>query len=539
MKTRRFCSIGLMVASLTLSCGCLVGPDYDAPAVSVDDSFGDATRGPEAGSIAATAPAASTTTTNSTAPATVLSSAAMGSAAWWKTLRDPLLDELITRSAAANLDVKIAASRVRQARAQLAYASGGSYPRANVGAGYSHNRLSKTAAPYNAFDLPGFPWEYNQYQAGFDAAWELDIFGGARRGAEAAGADLGASDADQQGILLSVMAEVARNYVQLRGDQQRDAIAQRNLRSQVQTLELTRDRRRQGVVTELDVARAASQVSKTEAELPLLRRRQAESIHRIAVLLGQPPEALRQMLSRPAPVPVPPPEIAIGVPAELLRRRPDIRRAERQLAGATARIGQAAADLYPRFSLTGNFATISAATNELFDWRSQSYGIGPTVTWPIFDAGRLRRVVEIRTAQQEQALDAYERTVLGALEEVHNAIVTFVTEQERHRALSAAVQSDQTAADVAQAQYRQGVIDFLDVLDAQRSLYVSEDELADSDRAVTTALVALYKSLAGGWEPTEAAHAATEPTPAPASAATVAAPAAGTHPDVQAKRSTN
>jgi NodT family efflux transporter outer membrane factor (OMF) lipoprotein len=309
------------------------------------------------------------------------------------------------------------------------------------------------------------------------------------------------------------MAEVARNYVDLRGYQRRYEIAQKNLAAQRETLEVTQDRLKKGVGTDLDVAQAEAQVAKTEARLPVLFRQESEAIHRIATLVAQQPEALTEELSKAAPAPVPPPEIAIGVPAELLRRRPDIRRAERQLAAATARIGQATADLYPKFSLTGNFMMISAETNQLFDWRSRSFGVGPTVSWPIFDAGRIRRVIDIRTAQQEEALASYERTVLGALEEVHNAIVAFATEQERHASLARAVAADRTAADVARAQYRQGVVDFLNVLDAQRSLFESEDELADSDRAVTTALVALYKALAGGWEPVTPPTQQTRPQP--------------------------
>jgi len=475
-------SLSIKLALALLLCACTVGPDYRAPKVAVEESFGPATQ------PAATQPVAITAGT-------------MAAAQWWRNLGDPLLDKLMDRAVNSNLDVKIAAARVRQARAQLAYASGGQYPQINGDAGYSYNKLSKTASPYSAFNVPHFPWQYNQYQLGFDASWEMDFFGGVQRGVEAAQADLAASAADEQNVLLSVMAEVARNYVDLRGLQRRYAIDQESLASQKETLELTQDRRKRGVVTELDVAQATSQVAKTEAQLPLLRRGQSEAIHRIATLLGQQPEALTEELIRPQPIPVPPAEIAIGVPAELLRRRPDIRRAERQLAAATARIGQAKADLYPKFSLTGNFAMLSADTQRLFDWRSGTYGVGPTVTWPIFDADRLHRLMDIRSAEQEQALAIYSRTVLMALEEVHDAIVVLATEQQRHLALADAVAADQVAADVSQAQYRQGVVDFLNVLEAQRSLYESQDQLADSDRAVTTSLVALYKALAGGWEP--------------------------------------
>jgi multidrug efflux system outer membrane protein len=464
-----------------LLCGCTVGPNYHAPQSSIEGDFGRRSR--------STASLPSVVTMS---PMTV--------ARWWQTLHDPLLDKLIERTVASNLDVKIAQARVRQARAELAYAAGGQYPDVNADAGYSHNRLSKTAAPFNAFNVPGFPWESNQHQVGFDASWELDVFGGVRRGVEAAGADLAAISADQQNVLLSALAEVARNYVDLRGYQRRYQIAEANLRSQRETLEVTQDRRKRGVITELDVAQAASQVAKTEARLPLLRRAQSEAIHRIAILTGQQPEALTDELTPPQPVPVPPPEIAIGVPAELLRRRPDIRRAERDLAAATARIGQATADLYPKLSLTGSFAMLSADTKSLFDWRSRNFGVGPTITWPIFDAGRLRSVIDIRTADQERAMAQYDRTVLGALEEVHNALVAFATEQERHRALDDAVTADQTGADIALGQYRQGVIDFLNVLESQRSLFESQDQLADSDRMVTTSLIALYKALGGGWE---------------------------------------
>jgi NodT family efflux transporter outer membrane factor (OMF) lipoprotein len=464
-----------------LLCGCTVGPNYHAPQTSIEGSYG-----PGSG------PATSQPSAVNMSPITA--------SRWWQSLHDPLLDNLLERTVTSNLDVKIAQARVRQARAELAYMAGGQYPDVNADVGYSHNQLSKTAAPFNAFNVPGFPWESNQYQVGFDASWELDIFGGLRRGVEAAGADLAAITADRQNVLLSAMAEVARNYVDLRGYQRRYQIAEGNLRSQRETLEVTQDRRKRGVITELDVAQAASQVAKTEARLPLFGRAQSQAIHRIAILTGQQPEALTAELSPPRPVPVPPPEIAIGLPAELLRRRPDIRRAERDLAAATARIGQATADLYPKFSITGSFAMLSADTKSLFDWRSRNFGVGPTITWPIFDAGRLRSVIDIRTAEQERAMAQYDRTVLGALEEVHNALVAFATEQERHRALVDAVTADQASTDIALVQYRRGIIDFLNVLETQRSLFESQDQLADSDRIVTTSLIALYKALAGGWE---------------------------------------
>ncbi len=485
MNMKRWVTYFLSATVLVLlDLGCMVGPNYRTPNPQIESSFNSAP------------------TTAPTTQSSALVASPMTTARWWDSLHDAQLSTLMDRVAKSNLDVKIAEARVRQARAELAYASGSSYPQINVNGAYSHQRLSKTAAPYNAFDIPGFPWEFNQYQAGFDASWELDLFGGARRGVEAAQANAAASVFDRQDVLLSAMAELARNYVDLRGYQQREEIANRNLRNQQETLELTQDRRKQGLVTELDVARAQSQVARTQAELPVLRQHQAEAIHRIAVMLGEQPEALTTELIKQQPMPVPPPQIAIGVPAELLRRRPDVRRAERELASATAQVGMATANLYPKFSLTGNFLMLSADTKDLFDWNSRSFGFGPTVSWPIFDANRIRSVVDIRSAQQEQAEATYERTVLGALEEVHNAIVAFASEQERRIALMHAVEADRTAAEVARGQYKQGVIDFLGVLDAERSLYESEDQLADSNRLVTTSLVSLYKALAGGWDST-------------------------------------
>ena len=456
--------------------GCAVGPNYRPPVSHFDSGFATAT----------------------TQPSSIVDGSVIG-ARWWRTLGDASLDGLMERAAASNLDVRAAGARVAQARAELAFANGGQLPTVNALANYSHNRLSRTAAPYNAFDVPGFPFDYNQYQAGFDASWELDVFGGVRRGVEGAQAASEASIANRENVLVTVMAEVARNYVDLRGDQRRLEIAEGNLRTQQETLEVTRDRRKQGVVTELDVAQAASQVAKTQATLPVLNRFASQAMHRIAVLLGQQPEALTAELAPHRPVPVPPAQIAVGLPAELLRRRPDIVAAERRLASATALIGVATADLYPRFQLVGSFTATSSDTADLFDFKSRSFGIGPSVSFPLFDAGRLRRLVDVRNAQADAALADYDRTVLGALEEAHDAIVTFVTEQQRHAALVDAVTADQTAADVSAAQYKQGLVDFLNVLDAQRSLFDSEDALADSDRAVTTALVALYKAIGGGW----------------------------------------
>jgi multidrug efflux system outer membrane protein len=471
----------ILLSLSSILAGCTVGPNYRRPEVAVEPAFeplpAKATRQPY-----------------------VLTAGPGQTAPWWTTLNDPELDGLMEQAMAANLDLRLAAARVREARARRAFTGAGRYPDVNVGASYSRERASKNAWPYNAFDVPGFPWEADLYQAGFDASWELDLFGGVRRRVEAANADLEAIAEEGRSVLVTVLAEVARNYVELRGLQQQLEIAERNLAAQRQTLELTTEQARKGVARQLDVSRATAQVSATEAGLPRLRNLQWQAMHRLAVLTGQQPGALVQTLSQAGPIPVPPAQVSTGVPADLLRRRPDIRRVERDLAAAAARVGVAKADLYPRFSLTGSFSLQSSEAGELVNGDSQSFGFGPAIRWPIFDAGALRATVKVRDAQQEQALVRYEQTVLQALEETHDALSAFVTEQDRRKSLQEAVKANEEAAELAEGLYRQGLTDFTSVLDAQRQLYQSQEGLLQSETAITTSLIALYKALGGGWE---------------------------------------
>jgi NodT family efflux transporter outer membrane factor (OMF) lipoprotein len=429
----------------------------------------------------------------STAPVTITQ--------WWATLNDPELDALIDRAVESNLDLRLATARLREARARRAAVSGEQLPTINLDAAYHHERISGNSQPFASVGNTGqIPFEWNLYQLGFDANWELDVFGGTRRAVEAAGADVTAGVEGRREVLLSVLAEVARNYVELRGIQRQLEVAEANLRVQRETVEVTRSQRAHGVVTELDVARAAAQASGTEAQIPALRNQQWQAVHRIAVLLGREPDALAGELSPHKPIPLPPHRVPVGLPSELLRRRPDIRRAERELAGATARVGVAVADLFPRFSLVATGGVESSDTENLFNWPSRVFNVGPQVTFPIFDAGRLRAIVQVRNAQQEQALVGYQQTVLGALREVEDAITGLGTEQERAKSLSDRVASTADAAAIARDQYKQGLTDFLTVLDAERSLYQAQDDLARSQQAVTVNLIALYKALGGGWE---------------------------------------
>jgi NodT family efflux transporter outer membrane factor (OMF) lipoprotein len=479
--------------------GCNVGPNYHPPQTSVPAGFAAAPSQPSSRPAeAGTAGAAGSAMTQ---PVLVsVTTQPVRITQWWATLNDPILDRLIDRAVQSNLNLKSATARLREARARQAIASGAQLPQLDARTAFSHQRISGNSQPFASVQPGFFPFEWNLYQLGFDANWELDVFGGSRRALEAAGADLGASIEDRRDVLLSVMAEVARNYVELRGTQRELEVAQANLKVQRQTLDLTQNQRRQGVVTQLDVARAQAQTADTESQLPALQSRQWRIIHRIALLLGEEPNALAGELATHAPIPLPPGTVPVGLPSDLLRRRPDIRRAERRLAGASARIGVAVADLFPRFSLVAGAGVDSSDSENLFNWGSRTFNVGPSVRWPIFNAGKLRAMVQVRNAQQEQALIAYQKTVLSALAEVEDAIVALTTEQQRAQSLDERVSATSEAAQIAADQYRQGLSDFLTVLDAQRSLLEAEDEQARSRQSVTTDLIALYKALGGGWE---------------------------------------
>ena len=348
--------------------------------------------------------------------------------------------------------------------------------------------------------LPGAGKQSNFYQAGFDASWEIDVFGGIRRGIEAADAEVEASVEARRDVLVTLLAEVARNYIEVRGLQAEIAIARQNLEAQKKTLELTQARFRAGRAAELDVVRAQAQVSTTSSQIPLLESARIQATQRLGVLLGREPGLLREELMAAAAIPPPPPEVPVGLPSDLLRRRPDLRRAERELAAATARIGVATADLYPKFSLTGFFALESVNASDVASWGSRAWSVGPSIRWSIFQGGRIRAQIEVENARQEQAAIAYERSILQALQEVEGALISYAKEQAHRAELSDAVTANAKAVDLANQRYGQGLVDFLNVLDAQRSLYLSQDTLVQSERRISEHLVALYKALGGGWE---------------------------------------
>jgi len=343
--------------------------------------------------------------------------------------------------------------------------------------------------------------ETDLYQAALDATWELDIFGGTRRAVETAEAEIGASEEDRRAVLVTLLGEVGLNYIELRGLQKENEVTRSNLEAQRQTLALTQDRLQAGLATDLDVARVQAQAATTAAQVPPLESAIKHAVHRLSVLVGESPGTLAGRWLDAAPIPATPPEVPVGLPSELLRRRPDIRRAERDLAAATARIGVATADLFPRFSLTGALGLQSVAASDFFTGGSRFFSLGPAIHWPIFSAGRIRQNIKVQNLRQEQALLAYEQAVLIALEETENALVAYRQAQLRLHQLTEAEKAQQRAVVLAHDRYRSGLVDFLDVLEAERSLYTSQAHLAQGERAVSQNLVRLYKALGGGWTP--------------------------------------
>jgi NodT family efflux transporter outer membrane factor (OMF) lipoprotein len=416
-----------------------------------------------------------------------------GLAAWWEVFRDPVLTDLVQRAADGNLDVSRARARVREARARRGLQETDLYPTADGSAAASRSRSGG--------------WESRLYSVGFDAGWEIDIFGGVRRGIEAAEGDLAAAEAGLADVMVTLAAEMGRNYMEARTLQRRLEVARANMQVQAETYELTRSRYAAGLGDALAVQQALANLEATRSQIPLLEEGLAASFNRLAVLTGEPPGTLDELLAEARPLPVVPPAVTVDIPAETLRRRPDVRRAERQLAAQTARIGMAEADLYPRLHLAGSLGLSAANTNDLADWASRSWSLGPSLSWRIFDAGAVRRNIEIQTAVQAQSLADYEATVLGALEEVENTLSAYVQEQVRCAHLAAAAAAATEGEILARRQYEAGLMDFSNVLDAQRTLLSYQDQLAAGRGAVVTNLIALYKALGGGWTLAPAAGA--------------------------------
>ena len=450
---------------------------------------------------------------------------------WWTLFHDAELTSLENRVGAANLNVRLSTIRLAESRSQRQITGADQFPTLQGDGSYTRERLSQKGAisliggssggstsfgsmgssangetgrtgaiPSTVTGGKTIP-PFNLWQYGFDASWELDLWGRVRREVESADASLEASADARRNSLLSVLAEVARDYLQLRGIQTQLAIANSNIDTARQSLQLTNDRYRGGLTTELDVANAAAQLATNQADVPQLEQQQDEQINSLSFLLGEAPQALRAELITPGAVPPVPPRVPVGLPSELARRRPDIRQAENQLHAATADIGVAVADFYPKITLDGSIGLQALKAKDLGNWGARQYGLGPTISIPIFEGGKLRATLELRKVEQQEAALNYQQTVLQAWHDVDNAMTAYGAEQRRRDALAVSVAQNERALALSRERYTQGVADFLNVLDAERALLQAQLQLATSTTTIGQDLVQLYKALGGGWEP--------------------------------------
>ena len=442
-------------------------------------------------------------------------------AAWWAAFNDPMLTSLVERGQSSNLDLRVAVLRIEEARAQRDVTAAGYWPTLSADASYSRQRLSETTPTGSLFSsignirLPGgaaisIPNPYSQYQLSADASWQIDLFGRIRRAVEAADASVQVSIEDRRAVLVSVLADVAQDYIELRGAQSRLLIARENLATIDELLELTRQRRAAGLTTYIDVSNAIAQASATRAELPAFDLQITQSINQLSQLLGREPEALRAELDSVAPVPPVPAQVPIGLPADLARRRPDIREAEANLHAATAQSGVAVANLYPSLTLSAMGGFQSETSSSLVEWASRFGSIGPTLDLPIFDRGRWK-TVRLYDVRAQQATLSYQHAVLNALHEVENALAAYGADQERRSWLDATVVQDREVLILARQRYASGLANFIEVLDAERTLQQNQLSLVDSTTAVAADLVRLYRALGGGWQTGDRAASADRP----------------------------
>ena len=410
---------------------------------------------------------------------------------WWTRFHDSTLDSLVERAIRGNLDLRIAQERVREARATCGYtAATRRLPNTGIDGGYS----DRNSAGQN-FASGGT----GVFQTGFDASYELDFFGGARASVGAAEADALAAEEGARASQVSVVAEVARTYMELRQLQERLDLSRKSLESQKEILRLTELRNQAGLTDALDVTRARAQVETTTAAIPSLEAQAARAMTAIAVLLGEQPGALEAELSKPGEIPGSPPEVPAGLPSDLLRRRPDIRQAERQIEGAAARVGVAASNFYPKFSLTTGTGTQSNSLLNLLSGATRLWNFGTSFQWGLLNYSATKSNLTAADSREQQQMTTYEKTVLTAFKDVEDALTSYTNDKQRQTSLREAAAQNRKALELAKQRYTSGLTNFLDVLDAQRSLYSSEDALTQSRGAIATDLIAVYKALGGGW----------------------------------------
>ena len=472
--SKQWCSVkALTVAvwALLMFSGCMVGPDYHSPQTP--------------------APAAWVGVESLTGQPSEATAQPAELTQWWGQFNDPMLNKLVEEAVKTNLNLQIAETRLRQARALSGIAKGGLWPSVTASGSYQRQHMAGVTPDDQAQDL---------YLSGLDAVWELDLFGGVRRNIESANANIQAAVENIRDVQVSIISEVALDYVQLRGYQKQIEVAKKNLEAQQHTAEITRKLFNVGFSSALDVANAESSVATTESQIPVFETSERQSIYALSVLLARPPGDLLEKLSPAGNLPVAPAKIPAGLPSELLRRRPDIREAEAQLHAATAQIGVAVSQFFPAFSLTGAVNWNSNLLHTWFSNNNRSFSFGPSLNWPIFQGGATVSNVRLQEALRDQAFLTYQETVLAAFQDVENALIAVAKEQEHRKSLNDAVAANRKAVDLSLLLYTEGQIAFLNVLVSQESLYASENALVQSEGNIISDVIALYKALGGGWE---------------------------------------
>jgi NodT family efflux transporter outer membrane factor (OMF) lipoprotein len=462
IKTVLIAIILLIILSLT---ACItVGPDYRPPAADIPEKW-------QTGLSEKLSPG--------TDPATLVS--------WWNSFDDPVLGDLIKRAVANNLSLKEAFTRLNEARLRRGITRADQYPTVSSSASASRSHSSKGSN--------------EMYQAGIDSSWEIDLFGGIRRSIEASDADLESANASLNDVLVSLTAEVATNYVNLRLYQAEMDVTISNLKAQEETYEIVSWRFRAGLVTELDLKKSEYTLEQTRSQIPALQSRIDQAQNRIAVLLGVNPGMMKEELSKVKPVPVLKEAIKTGIPADLLRQRPDLKKAERDLAAQTARIGAAVSDLYPKITLSGSIKVNSSSIGSLIDSGSLTSSIGPSISWPVFRAGAIKKNIEIQSTMAERSLIQYKSLVLSAVEEVENALASCMYEKMKEASLKKALDAATMAFDLSKMQYSSGLVDFQVLLEAQRTLLSLQDQVTQNEGQIILNFITLYKTLGGGWSP--------------------------------------
>jgi NodT family efflux transporter outer membrane factor (OMF) lipoprotein len=460
------------VALSALLLGCTVGPDYQKPETELPQNW------------------------TATQDASVQNSKDAIQAEWWKNFHDPVLDQLIQKAVSGNLDLKAAEARIAEARGSRASAASQLLPQGDV-MGSATREANEFAVPGN---FPGITKPFNIFQTGFDASWELDLFGGHRREVEAANAQLQATEATRDDAVISLMAEVARTYVDIRQSQQQLALAQDIIKSDESTLRIAQQRYNVGDTAGIDVTQAQAQLEQVQSQLPFYRNMQAQAEYSMDVLIGEQPGAAHKMMGAVTPIPLSDKKLILAAPASVIANRPDILTAERNLAAATAQQGVAVAQFFPDISLTGFIGLLNTHADNLIESTSKSWLMGSKVVWPILSYGKLSANLDTANAQQQEVLASYQKTIIEALSDVERSVTAYTEQQKFEEALARSVAHNKHAYQISQERYKEGLTSFLEVLDAERTLYSSQNQLADAQAKTTQDLIAAYKSLGGGWK---------------------------------------